>query len=160
MCLIGPLGMKRGRGMRQEYSTTGARMQEVSRLRGWFSNRFLGEWTYILGLAAGRCRGVGWGAGGLTPPHPTQGSFETGNRKEVFGFPLKRWKGRFSLQTPFSVNFLTTAFSTLLSNWGAVLVFAKDRRPFLKAYDFRFVFSFTAITPEPHSTGGNAEVNR
>ena len=43
---------------------------------------------------------------------------------------------------------------------GGVLVFAKDRRPFLKAYDFRFVFSFTAITPEPHSTGGKAEVNR
>ena len=88
------------------------------------------------------------------------GVFEKGKREEVFGFPLKRWKGRFSLQTPFSVNFLTTTFSTLLSNWGAVLVFAKDRRPFLKAYDFRFVFSFTAITPEPHSTGGKAEVNR
>ena len=100
------------------------------------------------------------GAGGLTPPQPTQGSFEKGKRKEVFGFPLKRWKGRFSLQTPFSVNFLTTTFSTLLSNWGAVLVFAKDRRPFLKAYGFGLIFSFTAITPEPHSTGGKAEVNR
>jgi len=28
MCLNGPLGMKRGRGMRLEYSTTGARKQE------------------------------------------------------------------------------------------------------------------------------------
>ena len=100
------------------------------------------------------------GAGGLTPPQPTQGSFEKGKREEVFGFPLKRWKGRFSLQTPFSVNFLTTTFSTLLSNWGAVLVFAKDRRPFLKAYGFRLIFSFTAITPEHQSAGGKAEVNR
>ena len=99
-------------------------------------------------------------SGGLTPPYSTQGSLEKGKRKEVFGFPLKRWKGRFSLRTPFSVNFLTTAFSTLLSNWGAVLVFAKDRRPFLKAYGFGLIFSFTAITPEPHSTGGKAEVNR
>ena len=24
--------------------------------QGFFSNRFVGEWTYILGLAAGRCR--------------------------------------------------------------------------------------------------------
>jgi hypothetical protein len=126
---------------------------EQPRGQGSFTNRLVGEWTYIFGLAAGRCRG-------LTPPYPTQGSFEKGKREEVFGFPLKRWKGRFSLQTPFSVNFLTTTFSTLLSNWGAVLVFAKDRRPFLKAYGFGLIFSFTAITPEPHSTGGKAEVNR
>jgi len=26
-------------------------MQETSRLRGWFTNRFVGEWTYILGFA-------------------------------------------------------------------------------------------------------------
>jgi len=44
--------------MRQEYSTTGARKQEASRLRGLFSNRFVSEWTYILGLAAGWCRGA------------------------------------------------------------------------------------------------------
>ncbi len=31
--------------------------------RGLTSNRFLGEWTYILGLGAGWCRGVGRGAG-------------------------------------------------------------------------------------------------
>jgi len=35
----------------KEYSTTGARMQEASRPRGLFSNRFVGEWTYILGFA-------------------------------------------------------------------------------------------------------------
>ena len=63
MCLNGPLGMKRGRGMRQEYSTTGARKQEAQCFRGLFTNRFLGEWTYILGLGAGRCRGVGRDAG-------------------------------------------------------------------------------------------------
>ena len=72
ICLIGPLGMKRGRGMRQEYSTTGARKQEASRLRGLFSNRFVSEWTYILGLAAGRCRGVGWGAGGSSRADDSQ----------------------------------------------------------------------------------------
>jgi hypothetical protein len=48
-----------------------------------FSNRFVGEWTYLLGLAAGRCRG--WGAGGLMPPQPTQGFFEKGKSKEDKG---------------------------------------------------------------------------
>ena len=56
--------MKRGRGLRQEYSTTGARKQEAQCFRGPFTCRFLGEWTYMLGLGAGRCRGVG-----LTLPH-------------------------------------------------------------------------------------------
>ncbi|MDP7318629.1 MAG: hypothetical protein QGH12_10685, partial [SAR324 cluster bacterium] len=36
---------------------------EQPRGRGLTSNRFLGEWTYILGLGAGWCRGVGRGAG-------------------------------------------------------------------------------------------------
>jgi hypothetical protein len=38
-------------------------MQEAQCFRGLFSNRLVGEWTYLLGLAAGRYRGVGWGAG-------------------------------------------------------------------------------------------------
>ena len=54
VCLNGPLGMKRGRGLREEYSTTGARKQEAQCFRGSFTCRFLGEWTYMLGLAAGR----------------------------------------------------------------------------------------------------------
>jgi hypothetical protein len=33
---------------------------EQPRDQGWFTNRFLGEWTYLLGLAVGWCRGVGW----------------------------------------------------------------------------------------------------
>ena len=36
-----------------------ARKQEGLRFQGLISNRFLGEWTYILGLAFGWCRGVG-----------------------------------------------------------------------------------------------------
>ena len=36
-----------------------ARTQEGLRFQGLISNRFLGEWTYILGLAFGWCRGVG-----------------------------------------------------------------------------------------------------
>ena len=36
---------------------------EQPRDQGWFSNRFLGEWTYILGFGVGECRGVGWDAG-------------------------------------------------------------------------------------------------
>jgi hypothetical protein len=31
---------------------------EQPRDRGSFTNRFVGEWTYLLGLAAGRCRGA------------------------------------------------------------------------------------------------------
>ena len=79
MRLKRPLGMKLGRGMRQEYSTKWGRRQEPQCFRGSFPNRFLGEWTYILGLAAGWCRG------GLTPPHPTQGSLEKGKREEQKG---------------------------------------------------------------------------
>ena len=40
-----------------------ARTQEGLRFQGLISNRFLGEWTYILGLAFGWCRGVGRDAG-------------------------------------------------------------------------------------------------
>ena len=50
--------MKRGRGMRQEYSTKWGRRQEGLQGQGLFPNRFLGEWDYILGLAAERCRGA------------------------------------------------------------------------------------------------------
>ena len=48
VCLNGPLGMKRGRGMHQEYSTTGARMQEAQCFRGLITCRFVGEWDYSL----------------------------------------------------------------------------------------------------------------
>ncbi len=34
-----------------------ARKQEGLRFQGLISNRFLGEWTYLLGLASGWCRG-------------------------------------------------------------------------------------------------------
>ena len=59
--------------MRPEYSTKGGRRQGAKCFQSPFSNRFVGEWTYILELAAGRC-------GGLTLPYPTQGSLERGKR--------------------------------------------------------------------------------
>jgi len=40
-----------------------------------FSNRFLGEWTYLLGLAAGRCRGAGVGCRGADAPSAHAGVF-------------------------------------------------------------------------------------
>ena len=64
--------------MRQEYSTTGARKQEAQCLQGLFSNRFIGEWTYIQGLAAGRCRGS-------DAPLPHAGVLEKRKRKEGKG---------------------------------------------------------------------------
>ena len=70
--------MKRGRGLREEYSTTGARKQEAQCFRGSFTCRFLGEWTYMLGLAAGRCRGA-------DAPSPHAGVYEKGKRKEGRG---------------------------------------------------------------------------
>ena len=33
-------------------------MQEAQCFRGLIPSGFLGEWTYLLGLAAGRCRGA------------------------------------------------------------------------------------------------------
>ena len=69
VCLIGPLGMKRGRSMRQEYSTKWGRKEETLGGQGLSVGGFVGEWDYILGLAVGRCRGA-------DAPYPTQGSLE------------------------------------------------------------------------------------
>ena len=71
------LGMKRGRGMRLEYSTTGTRKQEGLWLQG-LSIRF-----FLSGLGK---------SGGLTPPQPTQGSLEKGKRKEGRGLVLGKAK--------------------------------------------------------------------
>jgi hypothetical protein len=73
VCLIGPLGMKRGRSMRQEYSTKWGRKQETLGGQGLSVGGFVGEWDYILGLAVGRCRGT-------DAPYPTQVSLEKGKR--------------------------------------------------------------------------------
>jgi hypothetical protein len=44
-------------------------MQEAQCFRGLFSNRLVGEWTYLLGLAAGGCRGAGvFGKGKMVSP--------------------------------------------------------------------------------------------
>ena len=51
-------------------------MQEAQCFRGLITNRFLGEWTYILGLAAGR---------GADAPLPHSGGFGKGKREEGKG---------------------------------------------------------------------------
>ena len=98
--------------------------------------------------------------GGADAPLPTQGSFEEGKTGREVWVSTETLEGAISLRTPIGVSFLTTTFNPLFSNWGAILVFAKDCRPFLKSYGFRLIFSFTAITPEHQSAGGKAEVNR
>jgi hypothetical protein len=63
------LGMKRGRGMRLEYSTTGARKQEGLWLQG------LSIGVFLSGLGK---------SGGLTPPTPRRGLWkrEKGKREK------------------------------------------------------------------------------
>ena len=53
----GFLGLERG--MRPEYSTTGARMQEGLRGQGQFTGSFLSRRDYQIRFGAGWCRG-GW----------------------------------------------------------------------------------------------------
>jgi len=82
ICLNGPLGMKRGRGMRQKYSTTGARKQEGVRGRGWFTYGRTGsppQWgSRILGI--GEIRGAGvFGKGKRVSP----GQDEIRSRNDV-----------------------------------------------------------------------------
>ena len=50
MCLNGPLGI----GERVAGGVFHKMGWEARGLRGWFTCRFVGEWTYILGLGAGR----------------------------------------------------------------------------------------------------------